>query len=70
MIGKIRYADGRNYVCDECKNEVKRFKNYDEARRAGWAISYFRDKCYCPNCAELHRHAGKAFGGVKNINVN
>lgn len=59
MIGEIRYADGRDYVCDDCGKEKARFKNYDEARHtAGWAVSWERTYCYCPKCAPFHRLGG------------
>ncbi len=55
MIGKTIFSDGRTYICDDCGKNVAKFKNYDEARAAGWAIAYFRDSCYCPKCAPKHR---------------
>lgn len=59
MISKIRYPDGRTYLCDDCKKEVKKFKNYQNAIAAGWAISRNRQKCYCPTCAPNHRNTGR-----------
>jgi len=59
MISQIRYADGRNYICDDCKKEVARFKNYSGAISAKWAVSRDRKKCYCPACAPNHRHTGR-----------
>lgn len=59
MISDIRYPNGRDYVCDGCKKNVARFKNYDNARAARWAISANRKKCYCPTCAPNYRHTGQ-----------
>lgn len=58
MIGKIRYADGRNYICDDCAKASAKFKSYDEARAAGWAVSWERSFCFCPSCAPYHRLGG------------
>lgn len=58
MISKIRYPDGRNYCCDDCKKKVRKFLNYAAAKEAGWAISRDRKKCYCPACAPNHRNTG------------
>lgn len=58
MISKIRYPDGRTYICDDCKKEIKKFTNYDNARAAGWAVSWERTYCYCPACAPAHRLGG------------
>lgn len=58
MIGTIRYADGRRYICDDCGKAVQHFKSYDDARRAGWAVSWERTYCYCPKCAPYHRLGG------------
>ncbi len=58
MIGKIRYPDGRTYICDDCNKEVAKFTNYDNARAAGWAVSWERTYCYCPTCATAHRLGG------------
>lgn len=63
MISKTRYESGRTYVCDDCNKEVDHFKNYEEARAAGWAVSWERTACYCPSCAPYHR-----FGGATNKN--
>ena len=63
MIGDIRYPDGRDYGCDDCKREVKRFKNKDKALAAGWAVARWEKegrKCYCPRCAPAHRNTGRA----------
>lgn len=65
MISKIRYPDGRTYICDDCKASAGKFKNYDAARSAGWAISYDRIECYCPKCAAKHRNVGRAVNGVR-----
>lgn len=64
MIAKIVYPDGRTYICDGCKKAVAKFKNYDAARNAGWAISWERTLCYCPKCAPKHRR-----GEAKKKNV-
>lgn len=58
MIGKIRFENGRNYVCDDCNQKTGRFKNYEAARAAGWAVSWERTYCYCPACAPYHRFGG------------
>lgn len=58
-ISKIRYQDGRTYLCDDCKKSVGKFQNYPEAGAAGWAVSRDRKKCYCPTCAPDHRHTGR-----------
>lgn len=65
MIIKMPRGNGRkrNYICDDCKDEIATFSNYDKARAEGWAISYTRLKCYCPKCAPYHRHVGCS-GGV------
>ncbi len=59
MIGKIRYEDGRIYICDDCKQVVMKFKNENLAKKAGWAVAYARKKCYCPTCAPDHRNTGR-----------
>lgn len=59
MIGRITYEYGRVYVCDDCKKNFGRFKSYDEAKNAGWAIGRGRRNCYCPKCAPRHRHVGR-----------
>lgn len=53
MIGKIRYSDGRNYICDDC-NALHRFNTYEEAKAQAWAISWDRKACYCNRCAVNH----------------
>ena len=58
MISKTRYPDGRNYICDACGGNIKKFKSKKEARAAGWAISRDCKNCYCPDCAPRHRHVG------------
>ncbi len=60
MIEKIRYPDGRDYICDDCKKVVGRFGSYRKAQAAGWAVSDERTHCYCPNCAPNHRNTGRA----------
>lgn len=70
MISKTIYEDGRNYLCDDCKKQVGRFKNYDQARAAGWAISYDRKKCYCPNCAPFRRNVGKTGDRRRTVQLN
>ena len=60
MIGQIRYPDGRDYACDDCKNTVGRFRSYQKAQAAGWAVSDERTHCYCPTCAPNHRNTGRA----------
>lgn len=64
MISKIRYPDGRNFVCDECEKKVKRFTNYAAAIAEGWAVSRDRKKCYCPACAPNHRNTGRGGAAV------
>lgn len=64
MISKVRYPDGRTYICDDCKKEIAKFKNYDEARAASWAVSWERTYCYCPKCAPYHR-----FGGANKLSA-
>lgn len=59
MISKIRYPDGRTYLCDDCNKNARKFKNYPSAISAGWAISRDRKKCYCPSCAPNHRNTGR-----------
>lgn len=48
----------KNYICDDCGQEA-RFSGYQQARRAGWAVSKDYKNCYCPRCAPSHRK-GKA----------
>ena len=48
----------KNYICADCGREDE-FNGYRQARAAGWAISKSYVKCYCPDCAPLHRR-GKA----------
>ena len=60
MIGNIRFEDGRNYICDDCKQTTKKFTSHKAALAAGWAVSRDYTKCYCPNCAPLRRHVGRA----------
>lgn len=62
MISKIVYPDGRTYICDGCKKEIAKFKNYDAARKAGWAVSWERINCFCPKCAPKYRR-----GAAKKI---
>lgn len=66
MIQKTRYEDGRNYVCDDCKNAVGKFGSIKAAIAAGWAVSRDYRRCYCPDCAPRHRHTGK-FGPRQRI---
>ena len=65
MIIKLPRGNGRkrNYICDDCRRKIATFTSYDNARKAGWAVSYTRKKCYCPICAPYHRHVGCS-GGV------
>lgn len=63
MIEKDVIGGGRLYICDDCSIS-KRFSSYDTARLSRWAISATRQKCYCPTCAEAHRHVGR--NGYKN----
>lgn len=58
MIGRIKYEDGRNYVCDDCR-KIKRFISLRAAKFGGWAVSRDYRRCYCPDCAPAHRHTGK-----------
>lgn len=64
MIDKVITPQGRKYKCDDCRKSEAFFKNYTVARNAGWAIAYFRDSCYCPDCAPKHRR-----GEAKKKNV-
>lgn len=66
MIGKTIYADGRNYLCDDC-NRLEKFQSIEAARAAGWAIARNRKNCYCPDCAPARRNVGKAWGGVRTM---
>lgn len=59
MISKIVYPDGRDYLCDDCRKAVEKFKNHKSAIAAKWAISRNRKKCYCPKCAPAHRYTGR-----------
>ena len=59
MIGNIVYEYGRIYVCDGCKKTADRFKSYEAAKKADWAIGRGRKTCFCPNCAPRHRHVGR-----------
>ena len=59
MIQKIRYEDGRNYICDDCKNAMAKFSSMKAAIASGWAVSRNYKRCYCPDCAPRHRHTGK-----------
>lgn len=70
MISKIRYPDGRTYICDDCGKEVAKFKNYEEARAAGWAVSWERTYCYCPKCAPYHRLGGANKPTATNLPKN
>lgn len=58
-IGGIVYAYGRLYICDDCKKGFGKFKSYEAAKDAGWAIGRGRKTCFCPKCAPLHRHVGR-----------
>ena len=65
MIGEDRVNGRRKYTCDGKKDNgedcgaVAHFKNYDEARKeGGWSVSYWRDKCYCPECAPKYKNVG------------
>ena len=60
MIGEIRYPDGRDYTCDDCKKVTARFSSYPKAKAAKWAVSDARTQCYCPNCAPNHKNVGRA----------
>lgn len=59
MISNDRINGCRKYVCDD-KNcsAVAHFKNYDDARKGGWSVAYWRDKCYCPECAPKYKNVG------------
>lgn len=67
MIGKIVYDYGRIYVCDGCKKCCGKFKSYEAAKDAGWAIGRGRKTCYCPNCAPLRRHVGRGSATGKAV---
>ena len=67
MIGKIIYADGRNYLCDDCNKYVGRYKSRKAAIAAGWAVSRDYKKCYCPDCAPFRRNVGRT--GSKRIKI-
>lgn len=58
MINRIRYEDGRLYVCDDCRS-VEKFNSLLAAKSAGWGISRDYRRCYCPECAPRHRHTGR-----------
>lgn len=64
-ISKTVRPDGRVYLCDDCKNEVARFKSIRLALQAGWAVARGRSTCYCPKCAPKHRHTGCKGGKPK-----
>ncbi len=55
---KAMLPTDKNYICADCGRETE-FRGYRQARAAGWAISKSYVKCYCPDCAPLHRR-GKA----------
>ena len=70
MIDKDRINGRRKYTCDGIKDDstpcgaIAHFKNYNEARKpGGWSVSYWRDKCYCPECAPKYKNIGCA--GIK-----
>ncbi len=44
----------KTYCCDDC-GRTDGFSSYIKARAAGWAVAKDYSKCYCPNCAPLHR---------------
>lgn len=58
-IGKIVYDYGRIYICDGCPNGCGKFRSYEAAKKAGWAIGRGRRTCFCPKCAPRHRHVGR-----------
>ena len=61
MIGKNIIEGKREYVCDDCKNNIQWFNNREKALAAGWAIGRYDPKgrkCYCPRCAPNHRNVG------------
>lgn len=60
MIGKVRFENGRNYLCDDCQKAVERFTSHKAAIAAGWAVSRDYTKCYCPSCAPFRRNVGKS----------
>lgn len=70
MISKIVYTDGRNYLCDDCKRCVERFKSHKAAKLAGWAISRDYTKCYCPTCAPFRRNVGHTGKRRKAVQLN
>lgn len=70
MIGKITYADGRNYLCDDCNKKVGKFKSIKAAIAAGWAVSRDYTKCYCPTCAPFRRNVGKTGTRRKTVQLN
>jgi hypothetical protein len=43
------------YQCDDCGMTAE-FPTEQAARSAGWGFSRGRVKCWCPRCAEPHRH--------------
>lgn len=58
-IGKIRYPNGRVYLCDDCKKTAFKFKNEQAALAAGWAVAHGRKNVWCPSCAPRHRNTGR-----------
>lgn len=69
MISKTIRENGRNYLCDDCRKVIDTFKSYDQARAAGWAISYDRQKCYCPACAPFRRNVGHTGERRKTVQI-
>ena len=70
MIGKITYADGRNYLCDDCNKNVGRYKSHKAAIADGWAISRDYTKCYCPACAPSRRNVGRTGNKRNAVQLN
>ncbi len=69
MISTTVRPEGRLYVCDGCKKAVAAFRSYDQARAAGWAVTYDRKGCYCPSCAPFHRNVGRSGKPRKYVQV-
>lgn len=69
MISTTIRPNGRLYCCDDCNKVVGTFKSYDQARATGWAISYDRKACYCPNCAPFRRNVGQTGERRKTVQI-
>jgi len=62
------------FTCADC-GFARDYKDKDEPRNRGWAVSHGEKNCYCPACAFKHRNTGckgtqKTKPNVKQIEIS